>query len=517
MKQILFYLLPALFSLFSCSNVNIPEEPKEKSPEVIYYIFTRSFYDSDGDRQGDLKGIQQKLDYLQDLGVTSILTTPLCFSSYYHNYFPVDLRKIDPEYGTKEDFENLIKEIHKRGMKFYLDMEPQYITDEHIWYKLSRNAKPTWYDSSFFSSTAFPLLSYDGQQHRIFMVNLHNPRVSRYIYDVFRSLVDPDGDGFFNDGVDGFRIDHMMDNLDHLGLDTNLFTGFWRPLFLELRKMNPELKIIAEQANWLSLGKEYFENADVDMVFAFRLRFAIVSFDRKQIMVNVDSALANTPQGKQQIVFLENHDLDRIPTIVGSETGKLKVAATLNMFFPGTPMIYYGQELGMRGRKLHVASDGDIIPCREAFEWYNDYEHPGMAIWYKNTGPWWDSTFLRKNDKISLEEERNDSSSLWNFYRTLISLRKKFPALSSGSYSSYPCDQDQVFVFKRRKNQEEVLVAVNLSDSVRCLYLNGKLSRMFLNRSRYILGSDQCTLERMRGDTMKIVFQPFATVAISQP
>jgi len=514
MKRIFLFFLSVLLCLVSCSKYGTKEKEIPESSEIIYFVFTRSFFDSDGDRFGDLKGIQQKLDYLQELGVTSILTTPLCFSSYYHNYFPVDLEIIDPEYGTKEDLKNLIRETHKRGMKFYLDMEPQYITDEHIWYKKYGDSEQTWHDSSFFPQTEFPLLSYDGQQHSIFMVNLNHPKVRRYIYDVFINLVDPNRDGQFNDGVDGFRIDHMMDNLDHRDLDTNLFDDFWKPLFLELKKMNPELRIIAEQADWFSFGREYFEKAEVNMVFAFLLRFAIVSFDKKQIVAMVDSTLANMPQGKQQLIFLENHDLERTASLFNSEEGKLKVAAALNLLLPGTPLIYYGQELGMKGRKLRVAGDGDIIPCREAFEWCNDYEQPGMAIWYKNTGAWWDSTFLRKNDKISLEEEKDDSASLWNFYRKLISLRKKFPTLSAGSYIHYPCEQDQVFVFKRQKNNEEILVAVNLSDSVRCLPLNRKQYKMLRNKTRFILGSDQCTLEAIKGDTGRLVLKPFATVVV---
>jgi alpha-amylase len=121
---IIFYLLLAIES---------------QAQEVIYHVFQRSFFDSNGDGHGDLKGMEQKLDYLQDLGVTSILLTPLYQSEFYHNYFATDFEKIDAEYGTMDEYLSLVKEIHKRSMKIYQDVEMQYVTQDHVWYKESIN------------------------------------------------------------------------------------------------------------------------------------------------------------------------------------------------------------------------------------------------------------------------------------------------------------------------------------------------------------------------------------------
>src|SRR5688500_4463800 len=110
MRKILFFIL----SVFITDSVNAQHE-------VIYHVFQRSFHDSNGDSHGDLKGIKQKLGYLQDLGVTSILLTPLYQSAFYHNYFATDFEKIDPRYGTMEDYFDLVREVHKRGMKIYQD------------------------------------------------------------------------------------------------------------------------------------------------------------------------------------------------------------------------------------------------------------------------------------------------------------------------------------------------------------------------------------------------------------
>src|SRR5258706_5010019 len=111
----------------------------KKEGEVIYHLFQRSFYDSNGDLQGDLNGINKKLGYLHDLGITSILLLPLYQSVFYHNYLSGDFEKIDEEFGSMQDFFNLVKAVHEQGMKIYLDMETQYVTEDHLWWKDSYN------------------------------------------------------------------------------------------------------------------------------------------------------------------------------------------------------------------------------------------------------------------------------------------------------------------------------------------------------------------------------------------
>ncbi|HWJ27684.1 MAG TPA: alpha-amylase family glycosyl hydrolase, partial [Flavisolibacter sp.] len=251
--------------------------------EVIYHVVQRSFYDSNGDLQGDLKGLRQKLGYLQDLGVTSILLLPLYESLYYHNYFSSNFEKIDPEFGTMQDYLDLVKEIHRRGMKLYLDMETQYVTEDHIWFKDSyKNPHSVYNDymvyedsahtkpeSIIFNLTTLP--GFDGTNQKVTTVNLNSDKVKEYNYQLYKYFVDPNKDGRFDDGVDGFRLDHMMDNLDFKNKWTHLFNNFWKPLFHRLKAVNPALNFVAEQAEWASFGFDYFKEADVDRVFDFRL------------------------------------------------------------------------------------------------------------------------------------------------------------------------------------------------------------------------------------------------------
>jgi glycosidase len=446
--------------------------------EVIYHIFERSFYDSNGDLNGDFNGIREKLGYLQKLGVTTLLLTPVVQSVYYHNYFADDFEKIDPAYGTKEDWTNLVKAVHRHGMKIYLDVEFQYVTGRQKWFKDSYenprspyskyilyngpgNTKP---EPIIYNISNLP--GYNDSTRRVATVNLYNPGVQDFFYRLLKHWMDPNGDGHFEDGVDGFRLDHMMDNLDHKNILPHLFSRFWCPLITKLKAVNPKLTIIAEQANWLSFGREYFDSGCVDRVFAFDLRYAIASFDKAKISAMADSTFSLTPPAKKQIVFIENHDMERFASAVDRNPAKLRVGAAFNLLIGGIPSIYYGQELGMFGKGgfgRFGKTDGNDIPQREAFEWFRADSGRGMALWYKNTGPWWDSTNLKPDDGVSLEEEQHETGSLWNFYRTLIHLHTSNAALTDGEYAEIANGNNVVFSFVRYTADSAALVVINLS------------------------------------------------------
>jgi glycosidase len=453
--------------------------------EVIYHVFQRSFFDSDGDQHGDLNGLRSKLDYLQQLGVTAVQLTPLYESMYYHNYFATDFYKIDPRYGTMHDYLQLVKELHRRGMKIYLDMETQYVASDHIWFRDSyKNPKSKYSDYIIYTdktnSTPIKIVGgvsdftgYDGVTRKLVMVNLNNKQVQAYNYRFFKFLMDPNGDGKFNDGVDGFRLDHMMDNLDNANRLPHLFTSFWNPLIAKLRNINPKIKIVAENADWGGFGINYLTQTKIDRVFDFRLAFAIRNQSKKEIEKMVDSTLLQTPKGKQQVVFIENHDMGRFASVVKSNPGKLRIGCALNLLIGGVPAIYYGQELGQTGEHGNWnATDGNDIPDRQAFEWYKSDEGPGMAYWYKN-GPWWTkgNTDI-PNDGVSLEEEKNDPNSLWNYYRRMIKLRHEYPVIINGEYRNLDNDNNKVLTFERFKNGGKVVVAINFSDKEQLTTLN---------------------------------------------
>jgi glycosidase len=236
------------------------------------------------------------------------------------------------------------------------------------------------------------------------------------------------------------------------------------PLVQQLKKINPKINIVAEQAQWASLGIDYLENGGADRVFAFRIMGAIRSFDKKQLISAADSTFSKTPANKQQVVFIENHDVPRFSYGVKGDIQKLKVGAALNLLIGGVPSIYYGQEIGMTGTSANLGpTDANEVPNRQAFEWYKSDEGKGMAYWYKNSEVGRKVNNDIPNDGVSLEEEQKDPNSLWNFYRAMISLRNSAPALSNGGYKTLGNNNEKVFSFERSAPAEKAVVAVNLS------------------------------------------------------
>jgi glycosidase len=457
--------------------------------EIFYHVCQRSFYDSNGDLNGDLNGLREKLPYLQDLGVTSILLFPLYDSDCYHNYFANDFEQIDAEFGSMQDYIALVKEVHRRGMKIYLDMETQYVTSDHLWWKDAvGNLDSKYSDYLLFEDAAHEkpatmvfdlrlLNGFDGKVIYVTTANLKSPKVLDYNIALFSYFMDPNKDGKFDDGADGFRLDHAMDHLDGKPTLTNLFAEFWKPLITSLRQLNPAVKIVAEQANWSDYGFEYFEKADIDRMFGFGLQQAILSFNKTEIIKNADIILGKTPEGKEQIVFIENHDMDRFASME-SDVQRQKLAATLMFFMGGVPSIYYGQEIGMKGKVYSFGNtDGNDIGRREAFDWYQVGEGKGMSHWYKNSGAWWTNANQKSSDGISLEEQQNDPNSLFQFYKQTIDLRKKHVALSVGSFQNAENNNEKVLSFYRKHPKEKILVLANLSSEKQVVRITDEIKK----------------------------------------
>lgn len=477
------------------------DQPVNWNDEIIYHVMPRSFYDANGDLHGDLNGFVQKLDYLKELGVTAILFTPLYESEFYHNYFPTNYENIDPEYGTKEDYLNFVKAVHEKGLKFLMDMETQYAQSGNVWFDDSyRNPSSSYsdfiyytdslneYPEQIFMASKSPLYEFaawpEKETHNIVCLDMNNPVVKQWMTDFYVYWVDPNGDGDFEDGVDGFRIDHIMDDLDHKGVFTNLYTDFWQPIFQKCRALNPDLFIVGEQANWNEYGDEMIRKSGANGAFNFPLRFALageentgdmfkdptasgVKMDPARIHQVVQESMKRFGDSTFTINFLENHDTDRWASVVNKKGGQMRMAAVLNLLLPGVPAIYYGQELGVTGQVGDWGSDVNHIPVREGFPWTSNAGDPGNAIFYKNTGVWWDSSFWNTESirELALTAQREDSSSLWNHYRELIRIRKDYPAFRQGSYEPVQTGTDQVLGFRRELGEKAVMAFINLSDS----------------------------------------------------
>ncbi len=449
--------------------------PATLEGEVVYHIFQRSFRDSNGDGHGDLNGITASLPYLHSLGVTAILLTPLYPSHVYHNYFGSSFEGIDPEYGTMDDFKRLVTALHQRGMKIYLDMEFQYLAEDHPWWVAARRDPKSpfadymlWEDRAKGVAEKGPfnlrqIVHFGGPPFGVTTVDLKAAPVKTYVDAYLHDWVDPNHDGKFDDGVDGFRLDHMMDDLDSRGLLTNLFTEFWKPRFDKLRAINPRLTFIAEQFDW-QYGAEYLTRGDTTAVFAFPLHDAIRAFDKAKLTEAITRTAQLTPPGKHQLVFAENHDVSRIASEPGMTRERLRTAAALTLLLKGTPILYYGQELGMRGiMDKGYDSDESGIPVREAFKWSATDAAPGQAIWYRRPGErYWDKRFARDHDGISVAEQTGDPRSLLSHYRRLAALRHAHTALRTGSQAILP-SAPGLLVIERAAGAERMIVVTNLT------------------------------------------------------
>jgi glycosidase len=509
----LFILLLILSNCDSMRQTDTAQDAPASQPidwrnEVIYHVMQRSFYDSNGDAHGDLNGFVEKLDYLQKLGVTTILFTPLYESGFYHNYFPTDYEKIDPEYGTMEDYIHFVKAVHKRGMKFLMDMETQYAQSGHIWFDDSyKNPASPYSDFIYYAdsgneyseqifipsrSPLYEFTAWPGNKYNIVFLNLNHPTVKEWMKNFYAYWVDPNGDGNFDDGVDGFRIDHIMDDLDYKGLFTNMYRDFWKPIFTHCKSINSNLFILGEQSNWNEYGEKMVKESGADAAFSFPIRFAIAgeegthdmykASERSDLLFHptrIHSAVQETMKrfsgNTYSINFLENHDTERWATTVNANADIMRLSTMLNILLPGVPSIYYGQELGVTGRVQEWHSDANHIPVREAFPWTEDPYQTGMATWYKETGPWWDESFYVKGgaEKFALPAQKDDPNSMWNHYRKLIALRNQYEPFRKGDYQPVLQDNENVMAFVRQSGNEKALVILNLKGNEQSIEMDG--------------------------------------------
>jgi glycosidase len=477
----------------------------------MYHISNRSFFDTNGDGVGDLKGIQEKLTSLQLFGVNTIVLSPVYQSDFYHNLYATDMEKIDAEYGAFKEYRDLIQNIHLRKMKLYQEVDLQYVSAKHLWFTDSfKNTKSAYSGYIYYTDAKNekPFLlpeitSYKGDKMQVAAVNLKNAKVAAYYNKVLKYWADPSGDGNFSDGVDGFRLIDVKDKLDNSGKTGNQLKEFYAPLIADLKKVNPEIQIVAEPADAADYGKKLYIKANVDRVLASGLREAIVSFDKKKITAAADSTFLNIGEGKVPVIYIESENTERLASSPNMNLGKLKAAAGLSFLLGGVPSVYYGQEIGMMGMPSKTGTDGDGIPSREAFEWYAAGEGQGMAFWYKDAGQYWDNRSAKASDGVSLEEQdKKNANSLWAYYKELIRMKKMQPAVAMGKYEEVLNNNDKVVSFTRIDGSNKVLVMINLSGEDQYARIDDK-SMLRLDMLKLIFGTPNAAFDRgARGLTL---------------
>jgi glycosidase len=451
--------------LISCApNIFQPASRSGWWREAVFYeIFVRSFQDSDGDGIGDFNGVIQRLDYLQSLGITALWLMPIHPSPSYHGYDVLNYYAVNPAYGTMDDFKRLLSEAHSREMRVIIDFVPNHTSRQHPFFQAALNPQSPYRDYYVWSQTdPGQTGSYggpawhkteNGYYYGLFWggmpdLNYTNPEVTAQINEVVRFWLD-------KVGVDGFRIDAVKHLIEEDGKQENTpATHAWlREFYTFYKGVNGEAYTVGEVFGaGGTLIKAYGGGQEqMDHIFNFELANGYVNSARGEANSSVVSALkftlAGAPHG-DYATFLTNHDQDRVMSVLGGNAGRAKVAASLLLTGPGTPYVYYGEEIGMTGQK-----PDEYI--RTPMQWSAE-----AGAGFTSGKPWiaLNSDYATKN--VAVQE--NDPDSLLNHYRSLIALRRETPALRTGEVILLETGSPAVYAILRQTENQTALVLINL-------------------------------------------------------
>lgn len=496
---------------------------------TVYQIYPRSFKDSDGDGVGDLKGIISKLDYIKSLGIDAVWLNPIYTSPNDDNGYDIsDYREIMKDFGTMEDFDLLLKEMHKRDIKLIMDLVVNHSSDEHEWFKQSRSSrdnkyrdyyhwwpaekgKPT-YRWSFFDVNS-EAWKYDAQTDAYYLhyfsqkqpdLNWENPKVRQEVYDIMRF--------WLNKGIDGFRMDaFQFASKDTTwpelpkGYEKNIikYYGVGPHLHEYLQEMNREvfskydIMTVSEGAGSSPEDAIQFVDPDrkeLDMAYHFESvdignhvkDFGLAKY--KQIFSRYDETFKE--KGWLSI-FLANHDQPRMVSKFGNDTAEFrelssKMLSTFVMTMRGTPYYYYGDELGMVNIRFNDINDYNDVETRNK---YTQIKNAGgdLDAYMENrkqtsrengrTPFQWDTTenagfttgkpWLKVNSNhniINAEAQEKDPNSVLNYFRQLVQLRKQNLTLVYGAYTLLDKDNPDVFAYTRELDGKKLLILLNFSE-----------------------------------------------------
>jgi oligo-1,6-glucosidase/glucan 1,6-alpha-glucosidase len=486
---------------------------------VIYQIYPRSFKDTTGNGVGDLRGIIEKLDYLEELGIDAIWLSPVYKSPMDDNGYDIsDYQDIAPEFGTMVDMEELISKAQEHGIRIIMDLVVNHTSDEHPWFIEARKSKDNpyrdyyiWRDpkdgdvpnglQSAFSGSAWEYDEETGQYYLHLFgkkqpdLNWQNPKLREEIYDMMNFWLEK--------GIGGFR----MDVIDLIGKEVDKeITGNGSKLHDFLQEVNRETfgnyDVLTVGETWGAtpeIAKLYSNPKRNELSMVFQFEHMTLDWDEKEgkwrpkeldfkKLKQVLSKWQTELKGEGwNSLFWNNHDLPRIVSRWGNDkeyrVESAKMLATLLHFMQGTPYIYQGEEIGMTNVKYESIDDYNDL---EILNFYRDnikkgYTHEEMmeAIWKNGrdnarTPMQWDDTknagfttgepWLRVNPnykEINVENALKDSDSIFYYYKKLIQLRKENDIIIYGDYQLLLEDDEQIFSYTRTLDDEMLLIIVN--------------------------------------------------------
>ena len=502
----------------------VNDDPLWYKDAIIYEAHVRAFYDSNADGMGDFRGLAEKLDYLEDLGVTAIWLLPFFPSPWKDDGYDIsDFRSVHPSYGTMRDFQYFMKEAHRRGLRVITELVVNHTSDQHAWFQRSRTAEPgsrwrdfyVWSDSpDKYAGTRIIFKDFEPSNwswdpvakayfwHRFYShqpdLNFDSPLVRRAVMHTL--------DFWAGMGVDGFRLDAIPYLYEREGTSCENLPEthqFLKQLRQHLDATHPNRMLLSEANMWPEDAVAYFGKGDeCQMNFHFplmpRLFMALRLEDRLPI-VEILKRTPEIPENCQWAMFLRNHDeltlemvtdeerdymyrvyasdqrarinlgiRRRLAPLLGNDRSRIEVMNALLFSLPGTPVIYYGDEIGM-GDNVYL---GDRNGVRTPMQW-----SPDRNAGFSSTNP--QKLYLPVNidpayhyEAINVESQEDNPNSLLNWTKQLIALRKQYKSFGRGTLEFLLPSNQRVLAYLRRYEDETVLVVANLSHFAQAVQLD---------------------------------------------
>jgi maltose alpha-D-glucosyltransferase / alpha-amylase len=484
---------------------------------VFYEVYVRAFNDSNGDGHGDLKGLTQKLDYIHDLGVTCLWLLPIYPSPLRDDGYDIsNYYDVNPAYGTLDDFKELLDAAHIRGLRVIADLVLNHTSDQHPWFRAARANRRSvfrdyyvWSESSLKyrdariiftdseeSNWAWDEASRQYYWHRFYStqpdLNYDNPAVQEEMLKIMSFWLDL--------GVDGFRADAVPYLFEREGTscenlpETHVFLKRIRQY---INEHYPGRILLAEANQWPEDILPYFGDGDDEFHMGFhfpimpRIFMALRTADRTQL----EWIMGRTPflrESNQWGIFLRNHDeltlemvteeerqwmweqyaphprmrlnlgiRRRLAPLLNNDQRKIELANSLLLTFPGSPIIYYGDEIGM-GDNIWLPDRNGV---RTPMQW-EEHENAGFSEAPVQTlySPVIDDDIYGPS-RVNVEDQRAKADSLWNAVRHMIAVRKEHPVFGRGEFEWTGIENPRIAAFKRSLPEESIFAFHNLGDS----------------------------------------------------
>ncbi len=505
-------------------NSILKDDPLWFKNAIIYEVPVRAFADSNGDGIGDFRGLTEKLDYLQDLGVTTVWVLPFFPSPLKDDGYDIaDYTSVNPIYGTLEDFKEFLEAAHQRGIRVIIELIVNHTSDQHPWFQRARRAPKGSKERDFYvwsdtpekyqeariifkdfetSNWAWDPIAKAYYWHRFYShqpdLNYDNPAVRQAVFDVL--------DFWLGMGVDGLRLDAVPYLYEREGTSCENLPethDFLKLLRSHIDAKFPNRMLLAEANQWPEDAAQYYGAGDeCHMNYHFPLMprlFMSLRMEDNFPIIDILNQTPAIPDNCQWGLFLRNHDeltlemvtdedrdymyrvyaqdpvmrvnlgiRRRLAPLLGNDRRQIELLNSLLLSLPGTPVLYYGDEIGM-GDNVYV---GDRNGVRTPMQWSSD----------RNAG------FSRVNpqrlylpviveseyhyEAVNVEAQRANPNSLWYWTKRLLATRKRYEALGRGSFEILHPKNRKVLAFTRTYQEETILVVANLSRFVQTVELD---------------------------------------------